>query len=101
MDFKTMSINDIISWCKKNKKVDWLKEEAAKTTKCKVYPRKTIINENGKKVSVADKTQKPVIQERPISFVQIKYDFCNTFMPEVIPQAKGKTPTMYDLIASL
>lgn len=101
MDFKTMSIEDIIAWCKDNNQVEWLKKIAAKKTECKVYPRKKVVNEKGKKVSVADKSQKPTIEKRPISFVEIKYEFAKKFMPEIMPKAKEKKASMYDMIASL
>jgi hypothetical protein len=96
-----MTIEDIINWCVSHKKTDWLKKEAAKTVECKVYPRKMIINEKGKKVSVADRSQKPVIDKRPISFVSIKYNFAREFMPEIIPVKAAKEPTMYEIIAGL
>lgn len=79
MDFKTMNIDDIIAWCKANNQVDWLKAEA----------KKTYINKNGK--------------ECPISFIQIKYDFCRMFMADIIPVAKEPKDTisMYDKIKNL
>ena len=96
MDFKTMKIEDIISWCKANNQVEWLKAEAQKQTPCKVYPR---VMKDGKKV--ADKTQAPIIEMRPITFIQIKTNFVNKFMPEIAPKKKDSKPTMYELISSL
>ena len=101
MNFKTMKIEHIIEWCVANNEVEWLKETAAKKTECKVYPRKKVVNAEGKKVSVADKSQKPRIEERNISFIEIKQAFCEKFMPEIIPVAKEKTASMYDIIAAL
>jgi hypothetical protein len=49
---------------------------------------------------VADKTQQPTIEERPISFVQLKKDFAEKFMPEIAPK-KNKKKTMFELIAEL
>ena len=101
LNFKDMTIQDIIEWCQANGQVDWLKKKATEKTKCDIYPRKTIINEKGKKVSVADKSQKPKTELRPITFIQIKTDFVEEFMPELAPKKKAKQPTMYDLIAKL
>lgn len=101
MDFQTMSIEDIISWCKANNEVAWLKEIASKQTECKVYPRKKITNEEGKVVSVADKSKEPTIEKRPISFIEIKTAFVEKFMPEIAPKKKEKKPSMYDLIKAL
>lgn len=95
MNFRTMKIEEIISWCVANNQVAWLKEEAAKKVPCKVYPK---VMKDGKKV--ADKTAEPTIEMRPITFVQIKTDFVNKFMPEIAPKKESK-PTMYDLISAL
>ena len=112
LDYKTLSSDDIIEWCKENNQTEWLKKEAAKTTKCKVYPRITVVKtdklgnvvykENGepKTISIADKSKAPIVEIRPISFVKIKQDFCQKFMPEIIPQ-KDKAATMFDKIAAL
>lgn len=102
LTFKDMNIDDIISWCEENGQTEWLKAEAARTVTCKVYPRtKDGINKNGKPCKKADKTAKPSRVERPITFVQIKKDFCKKFMPELIPQKKAKKTTMYDRISKL
>ena len=97
MDYKKMDINDIINWCKENGEVEWLKATAAKKVEYKVYPK--VKDANGKMVS--DKTAKPKIEKRPISFIQIKIAFCEKFMPEIMPKKKEKKQTMYDLISSL
>ena len=77
MNYKDMTIEDIIQWCKDNKQVDWLKEAAAKTYK----------TEDGK--------------ERRISFIELKLEFVKKFMPEIAPKAQAKKPSMYDLIKAL
>lgn len=77
MDFKKMNIEDIIDWCKENGEVAWLKKESQKTFKTK----------DG--------------STRKISFIEIKRNFAKKFMPAIIPTAKPKKPTMYDLINSL
>ena len=100
MDYKSMKIEDIIKWCQENNEVEWLKKTASQKTKCEVYPRMKVVNEKGKTVSVADKSKEPKIEERPISFIEIKKAFAEKFMPEIAP-AKAKKPSMYDLIASL
>lgn len=101
MNYQDMTIEDIIKWCKDNNQVDWLKAEAAKKIEYKVYPRKKVRNADGKLVSVSDKSQEPKIEMRPISFIQLKLNFVNTFMKEIAPKAAEKKPTMYDLIAAL
>lgn len=101
MDYKKMQIEDIINWCKENNQVDWLKATASQKTEYKAYPRVSAINKNGKKVMIADKSQEPTIKLQPISFIQIKKAFAEKFMPEILPEAKEKKPSMYDLIAAL
>lgn len=76
MDYKTMNINDIVEWCKANNETEWLKKEASKT-----------FTKDGK--------------TRRITFIEIKKDFVEKFMPEIAPKAKEKKPTMFDLIAAL
>lgn len=97
VNYKNIKIDDIIAWCKENKKVDWLKETAAKQVPCKVYPK--VKGEDGK--MRADKTATPIIELRPITFIQIKRAFFEEFFPEMIPQAKDKKPSMYDKISAL
>lgn len=95
MEYKDMKINDIINWCVANNQVAWLKAEAAKKVPCKVYPK---VEKDGKKV--VDKTAEPKIEQRPITFIQIKNNFVRQFMPELLPK-KEKQATMYDLINAL
>ena len=97
MDYKTMKIEDIIEWCKEHGEVAWLKKIANSKVECKVYPK--VKGEDGK--MHADKKAKPVIEKRPITFIQIKIAFCEKFMPEIIPTKKDKKPSMYDLIKAL
>lgn len=96
MNYKTMTINDIIAWCKANNQIEWLKAEGAKMVDYKVYPK---VMKDGKKV--VDKSATPTIEKRPISFIQIKNDFVNMFMPEIAPKNKESKPSMYDLIKAL
>lgn len=96
MNYKDMRIDDIIDWCVANGETEWLKRKANEKKACKVYPRKKV---DGK--SVADKTAEPKIEERPISFIQLKIDFVDKFMPEIAPEKKSKEPTFYDKIKNL
>ena len=99
MDFKNITIEDIIAYCKENNEVEWLKKIAASKVECKVYPRVKTTNKAGKTVSVADKSQPYTVEMRPISFVQIKSAFIDKFYPE--QAKKEKKPSMYDIIAAL
>lgn len=76
MNYKDMTIEDIIDWCTKNGQVDWLKDAATKT-----------FVKDGK--------------ERRISFIELKLEFVKKFMPSIAPKAQPKKPSMYDLIANL
>lgn len=96
MDFKKMDINDIINWCVANNQVAWLKAKMSEKHPCKVYPK---VEKDGKKV--VDKTATPKEEMRPITFIQVKTDFVNKFMPEIAPKKKEKKPTMYELVAAL
>lgn len=96
MDYKNMDIHDIIKYCQEQgpEAIAWLKATAAKKVEYKVYPR---VKKDGK--VVADKTQDPKIELRPISFIQIKTEFLEHF--GLAAPKKEKEPTMYDLIANL
>lgn len=89
MDFKKMNFNDIVDYCKTNNQVPWLKE-IMKTT----YP-------------TVDKHKQPVLDEdgkqvyHPITFIELKLEFARKFMPEIIPQAKEKKPSMLDIVNAL
>lgn len=98
MDYMTMSINDIIDWCKEHGELEWLKKTAERKVNYKVYPK--VVGADGKKHS--DKTAKPTITKRNISFIQIKIAFCKKFMPELLPKPKkANKKSMYDVIAEL
>jgi hypothetical protein len=77
MNYQTMKLENIIDWCKENKQVAWLKATAATT----------YTNEDG--------------STRKITFFEIKKAFAEKFMPEILPKAKVKKPSMYDIIAAL
>lgn len=77
MNYKDMTIDDIIQWCKDNKQVDWLKATAAKT-----FPK-----EDG--------------TTRKITFIELKLEFVREFMADIAPKAKPKKPSMFDKIGAL
>ena len=95
-DYQTLTIQDIIDWCVKNNQVAWLKAKAAEEREFKKYPR---VKVDGKWKT--DKTQEPTIEKRPISFIQLKIDFVEKFMPEIAPKKQANKVTMYDLIKAL
>ena len=101
MDYQTMKIEEIINWCKDNNQVEWLKKTAKQLVPYKVYPTKVIVDSNGKSKKVADKSAKPKTEMRPISFIQLKKEFVEKFMPEIAPSKKDKKATFYDIIAAL
>jgi hypothetical protein len=101
MNYQNMSIEDIIKWCQANGQVEWLKAKAKEQKTYTVYPRKKVTDENGKTKVVADKSATPKKEKRPISFIQLKHDFVVKFMPEIMPKAKDKQPTMYEMIENL
>jgi hypothetical protein len=94
--YKDLTIGDIIEWCQENGQVAWLKAKALEKRPFKKYPR---IKVNGK--WTVDKTQEPQVVEQPISFIQLKKDFVEEFLPDLAPEKKEKKPTMYELIAAL
>ena len=101
-DWKSLNIDEITTWCVNNNQVEWLKEEVAKTTMEKRYPRVKVWDEAKQKyVSKADKSKKPVMVEVPITFVEVKKDFMEKFFPEAIVGDKKKKPTFHDKIANL
>lgn len=97
MNYKRMNINDIIDWCKENNQTEWLKKEAAKEITIEKYPR--VKGADGK--MTIDKTQAPKKVKAKNTFINIKIAFCEKFMPEIMPKAKEKKKTMYDIINEL
>lgn len=77
MDYKTMTFNDIVEWCKENNQVEWLKTEVSRT----------ITTKEGK--------------ERNPSYIEVKRNFVLKFMPEIAPKPTKKNPTMLEIIANL
>ena len=98
LDPKKMTLEDIIEWCQDNNQVEWLKKTANEKVKKEIYPT---ISVNGK--IKEDKSQEPTIEEKPITFIQLKAKFIDTFMPEIKPpkQPPKKKPTMWDKINAL
>lgn len=77
MNYKDMTIDDIIQWCQENGQVAWLKAIAAKT-----FPK-----EDG--------------TIRKITFIELKLEFVREFMADIAPKAKPKKPSMFDKIGAL
>ena len=112
-DFRHITIEEIIAWCKENNQVEWLKAAAAEKVEVSIYPRNKVakvdeagnpvLNSKGKPTYtyVTDKTATPTVELRPISFIQLKQAFCEKFMPELLPNGGKKKPTMFDLINAL
>lgn len=100
MDFKSIDLDFIIDWCEKHNKKDWLKTKALEMRPCEIHPKKEVVID-GKTVLRADKQASTKTVMKKITFIQIKTDFVNEFMPEIAPKAKPKKPNMYDRIAAL
>lgn len=80
-----IAIEDIITYCKKNNEVAWLKDLASQT---RVYVDKETKEE----------------KTRKISFIEIRNEFLRKFYPEQAPKKKEdreKKKTFYDLINEL
>lgn len=84
MTYKEMTIDYIIDWCKENNQIEWLKAENAKTFPVEGTTKK-------------GKPKKP----RKITLLEIKRNFVEKFMPELLPQEKPKKETFRDKIANL
>jgi hypothetical protein len=73
LNYKFMTKDELIKWCVDNNQVEWLKEFALKEDEDGNYP----------------------------TFFEIKKAFSEKFMPDIIPVAKKKPATMYDIIKNL
>lgn len=113
VQYKEIDLPFIIGWCQAHNQIAWLKEAAQQEVEYKVYPRKKVpavdeitgepkLTAKGKVkyVSKADKTQEPKVEKKLITFVQLKMQFVERFMPDIMPKAEKKE-TMYDIIAAL
>lgn len=111
LNLKEMTIKDIGEWCIANEQTEWLKATGAKKVEYKVYPKikvPKIDKKTGEQArdakgnllytTVSDKTKEPIIEERPISFIQLKTEFIEHFS---LGEPKKKKMSMYDYIASL
>jgi len=98
MTYKTMKDTDIINWCAANNQLEWLESKMAEKITAEYYTKKVKVFDEvkGKYVTKADKTSPKVKKSIPITFIQIKRDFCSQFMPELLPTAKIKEPSMRD-----
>lgn len=111
-NYKKYQIQDIIKWCEENNQVEWLKVAATKEVEYKIYPRMKVpkIDEktgeqerdeegNLKYTHVADRSKAPKIVMNPISFIQLKSEWMETF--GLGEPKKPKKKSMYELIAEL
>ena len=106
--FTKIDIDDIIAWCTENDKMDWLIEESAKTVTVERHIGRVkkleadgspALNKAGNPIWIADKASPKKQFKQPITFVELKYNFCEKFMPDKLPKAtKEKAPTMLDKI---
>lgn len=94
MEYRKIDFKFIMDYCEQHNEKDWLKAKVEETTEVKVYPK--VKNANGKMVS--DKSKKPKIEVRPISFLQVKNDFCAKFMPELLPKKGNKKKSMREML---
>ena len=104
--------DEIYAYCKERGELKWLKKTGEKMVNVEVYPRKKVVkldkttgeparNERGEILytTIADKSQKPKIEQRRISFVQIKTEFLEKF--NLMPPKKQKARTMYDILDAI
>lgn len=97
-------IDNIIAWCEENGKQEWLLAKYKEEKPYKFYPRKDSgkKNKKGYPIYVADKSQQPRVEIKPISFTDIKFQFFKEFIPELAPKStKVKEPTMADKLEAM
>ena len=96
MTYKKLNQDDIFDWCEAHGQLEWLAEYSARTQTVKQYTylkdEKGDYIKNAKGKRVVDKSVKPTVSTRPISFIKVKNEFCRKFMPELLPSAKAKKP---------
>lgn len=107
-DYLNIELDDIIAWCTENNQLGWLEKEANKKVASERYSRRikkldddgnVVLNSKGNPVYVADKASPVKKIMQPITFVQLKYNFCEKFMADKLPKAANpKEPTMLDKI---
>lgn len=78
-NYNTLSFEDIFDWCVANNNKAWLV----------------------KKVEEVRPSKKNPAEGRPISFIEVKLDFCKEFFPDMLPIAKPKKKTMREMLAEL
>ena len=99
MEFKTMTFEDILDWCDKNNKLEWLLAKTQEKKQMPVYPQVEHISATGKKTWKMDRKAKPIdTKDAPLSPKEIKIAFCKEFMAELLPAEKPKKPTLEDLV---
>ena len=103
LDYKTLDEAAIIKWCQDNNQLEWLAAKLNETVVGEFYSKKVMVwdDEKGKYIYLADKTSTIVKKEIPITFIQVKRDFAEKFMPDILPKGKGKKETMRDRVAAL
>lgn len=96
-----MKEDEFITYVSKAGKMAELNEIAARTTKQKQYPKvlKPSRKVEGKMTYQADKTQKPKIVEKPITFFEVKTAFAKEVL-KLEKKVKEDKPTFRDRIAA-
>ena len=85
---KEINLEFIRNYCsQEDSRRAWYNAEVQKTVPCAVFPK----GADGKK----DRSQQPTIENRKITFIQIKQDFIAEYFPELAPKKKEKKVNMY------
>lgn len=99
LEYTTLTLEEIIEYCKEHNEVAWLKETAAtKVLRKKYTGKKEITKADGTTALVVDKNSPYIEVEEEISFIELKKLFAEKFM-DMKPKKKKKS--MFDLINEL
>ena len=97
-EFKTLTSDDILTWCAENNQLDWLDENWNKKVLKKVYPK--VKDEKTGRMK-ADKTAKPTMEMVQMDFQTLKIEFCKKFMKDILPTKQPAKLSFSDKIAAL
>lgn len=98
-DLNAKYTNDFMKqYCRDNNQREWWNQLVSEELDFPTYPRKQVINAEGRKVSVADKSQPKQSHFRRRTVAERRAEFVKKFFPNEVTVKKAKDDWKKDLI---
>lgn len=97
--YADLSFEDIMTACEKADKMGWLEEAMSRPMEHWKYQRRTVIDDNGKRRKIVDKTLTKVMELRKPTFIELKEMYLVEICGVAPAKKKIKPLTMAEKLA--